>query len=237
MRIYLSVPFAVGHADLPIALSTSVAGGDIKKLVGRRNLLGLRGEALVAVGLSELARTFGHRESWGAQEQIGVIACTATASNEAIAEVSSLCEAGDSRSVSILDAPNVSPNVVSSVVSIRLGAQGPCMTLDDAGGQAEPLLDLAAVLLGSGCCRTVVGMETGSDTAARGVAFVITDEPGPGSFYEVTWDSTTAAHRGESLHALAVAVASVMRVSSASSRFGDREIRPCNVDPVRVPSG
>lgn len=231
MRLHLSVPVAVGYPDLPLALSTSVSGVDIKRLVGRKNLLGLRGEALAAVGLAELARVVGG--DWGVSEEVSVIACTSTASDEAVGEVYSLCLDEKSRTVSILDAPNVSPNVVSSVVSIRLGARGPCLTLDDAGGQAESALDIAAVLLGSGRARTVIALETDGVDSARGVAFVLTGSAAPEMAFEISWDHTSR-RTGLSLYDLAQAAASTLRSRSGIVQLGNREIRSTIATKMKV---
>lgn len=216
MILSLSLPFAVGHTDLPLAVATATPGDRIKTLVGRRDLLGLRGEALAAVGVVELMRAFGRPSGWGEPHEVGVIVCSSTAADDAVTAVNQLCLEQDTRSISILDAPNVSPNVVSSVVSIRAGAHGPSFTLDDPGGQAEALLDLAHAVLGSGTCRTVLAVETCGDGLGRAVGFELRAESDASEGFRVEWDrpGPTGAH--PSLVDLAISCAATMRSRSGT---------------------
>lgn len=190
MTVYCSVPFAVGATRPVLSVSAPVPGEEIKTIVGRRGLLGLRAEALAAVGLVELMRAFGRPDLWGRPPQVGIIACTATGADCAVTEVNSLSRAGDGRKISILDAPNVSPNVVSSVASIRIGAQGPCFTLDESNGAAK-MLRLAIALLDAGRCTTVLALDTWRGAGAEGVGVILSSHPTPAGVFALEADAAT----------------------------------------------
>lgn len=228
MTVYLSVPFAVGATRPALSVSAPVPGEEIKSVVGRRGLLGLRAEALAAVGLVEMMRAFGRPDLWGPPPQVGVIACTATGADCAVEEVSALSRAGHGRKISILDAPNVSPNVVSSVASIRIGAQGPCFTLDERDG-APKMLRLATALLDAGRCTTVLALDTWRAAGTEGVGLILSSRPTPAGVFALDANATAETSELEeklSLLDLADACAATLRAKKgAANTFSDYNVR------------
>lgn len=226
MTVFASLPFAVGASQPTLSVSTPVSGEQIKSVVGRRGLLGLRGEALAAVGLVELMRAFGRSDLWGPPPQVGIIACTASGADCAVSEVNSLSGAGEGRKISILDAPNVSPNVVSSVASIRIGAQGPCFTLDERHG-AVKMLRLATALLVAGRCTTVLALETWREAGANGVGVILSSRNSPAGVFALDADPATGdAEEKLSLVDFAEACAATLRTKPDTVHtFGDYRVR------------
>ncbi|MFJ4650572.1 hypothetical protein ACIP5Y_04755 [Nocardia sp. NPDC088792] len=165
MTMYVSEPIEIGPGLVPGAQRVPNTKPDIVAAIGRKGLLGHRGQSLVAIAAADLARTnvFGEAAEVASA---GVVVVAPRASREAVHEVDGLARQGRFRIVSILDAPNVSPNVVSSSVSIRLGAKGPAFTIDTRGGGPSAAWRLTTAMLSAGRCSRVL-------------LVVILDEPSP----------------------------------------------------------
>ncbi len=196
--MYVSKPIAIGPSVVPGALWVANTKQDIVGAIGRKGLLGHRGQSLVAVAAADLARTQIYGGDAGAAAACGVVALAPHASGEAVREVNALAVEGRYRSVSILDAPNVSPNVVSASASLRLGAQGPAFTVDTRTGGLRGAWRLTTVMLAAGRCPSVFLVEIIDDPTLDGplpaaVAAVVSAEVSPATPYAVPDDLADVA--------------------------------------------
>lgn len=190
MTMYVSEPIEIGPGLVPGARRVPNAKKDIVEAIGRKGLLGHRGQSLVAIAAADLARTEVFGDALGAAASVGVVVVAPQTSREAVLEVNKLALEGRFRVVSILDAPNVSPNVVSASVSIRLGAQGPAFTIDNRSGGLPAAWRLTTAMLATGRCSRVLLVEVVNDPSLEGplpavVAVVVSAEESAATPYEV----------------------------------------------------
>jgi hypothetical protein len=185
---YVSQPIVIGPSLVPGALWVANTKQDIVGAIGRKGLLGHRGQSLVAVAAADLARTHIFAGDAGAAAACGIVALAPQASRDAVREVNALAVEGRYRSVSILDAPNVSPNVVSAASSLRLGAQGPAFTVDTRTDGLRGAWRLTTVMLAAGRCPSVFLVEIIEDPTLDGplpaaVAAVVSAAVSPATPY------------------------------------------------------
>ncbi|RZQ61092.1 beta-ketoacyl synthase N-terminal-like domain-containing protein [Amycolatopsis suaedae] len=137
-------------------------------VLGRKGLLATEPAtrlALCAVH-SALGLEPGRRREPVPDPATAVLACSTLGALDTVASVARTLAREGGKAVSVLDAPNVSPNVVASRVALWFGFGGPNL-LVTAGGSARSMLRLAALLLRSGRAGRVVlvGAEPGDATA------------------------------------------------------------------------
>lgn len=190
MTMYVSEPIEIGPGLVPGARRVQNAKKDIVEAIGRKGLLGHRGQSLVAIAAADLARTEVLGDALGAAASVGVVVVAPQTSREAVLEVNKLAQEGRFRVVSILDAPNVSPNVVSASVSIRLGAQGPAFTIDNRSGGISGAWRLTTAMLATGRCSQVLLVEIVDDPSLDGplpaaVAVVVSADESAATPYAV----------------------------------------------------
>jgi Beta-ketoacyl synthase, N-terminal domain len=199
--MYLSTPIEIGPGLVPGAIRVANDKREIAAAIGRKGLLGHRGPSLVAIAAADLARTrFAGADAVPAAAY-GVVAVAPRASREAVVEVDGLAADGRHRLVSILDAPNVSPNVVSAAVSIRLGARGPAFTVDSATDGVPGAWRLSVAMLRAGRCPRVLLLEVvdGLDGSLPvAVAAVIAGQPSPVTGHEAREDALERRWAGPS---------------------------------------
>ncbi|MDL4820277.1 beta-ketoacyl synthase N-terminal-like domain-containing protein [Actinomadura opuntiae] len=139
-------------------------------LLGRKGLLGV--EPATRLALCAVHRALrlppGHRPDDPADPRAAVVACGDLGTAEAVARVARAAATEGGTAVSILDAPNVSGNVVAATVAIRYRLGGPNLMVcsgPDAGARG---LRLALVLLRAGRADRVVlvGTEPADEVAA-----------------------------------------------------------------------
>jgi hypothetical protein len=163
--MYTSPPIEIGPGIVPGAIQVLNTRRAIAEAIGRKGLLGHRGASLVAIAAADLARTHIYRGDTATASASGVVTVAPNASRDAVLEVSSLAREGRYRSISILDAPNVSPNVASASASIRLGARGPAFTVDAGRAGVATAWRSVAAMLAAGRCPLVLLIEILDDPA------------------------------------------------------------------------
>ncbi len=97
-----------------------------------------------------------------------VIACSNLGNVETVAKVTRTVASEGGRAVSVLDAPNVSPNVIASTVALWFGFGGPNLMLCSGSTAGHAGLRMASLLLRSGRATRVVlvGTEPEDEIAA-----------------------------------------------------------------------
>jgi 3-oxoacyl-[acyl-carrier-protein] synthase II len=121
-----------------------------------------------------------------------VVACSNLGNVETVARVARTVAEAGGRAVSVLDAPGVSSNVVSSAVALWFGFGGPNLMICSGARSGRAGLRTAALLLGSGRADRVVlvGVEPADEIAralhdgspplrAGAACVVLTAGPGP----------------------------------------------------------
>ncbi|AGM09187.1 beta-ketoacyl synthase N-terminal-like domain-containing protein [Amycolatopsis keratiniphila] len=98
----------------------------------------------------------GQRAGGPIETGTAVVACSNLGNVETVAKVTRAVEAEGGRAVSVLDAPNVSPNVVASTVALWFGFGGPNLMLCSGSTAGHAGLRMASLLLRSGRATRVV---------------------------------------------------------------------------------
>ena len=162
------------HIPDPVAtrlgLAAACSPALAHEVLGRKGLLA-KGDA------TRLAMCAVHRAVGGSdpppprpdrvQDDVGVVVATNLSNVEDVRRVTRITETDGWRDVSLLDAPNASPNVVASSIAIRFGFGGPNLTV--AGGAPAGLdaLRIASLLITARRARrvVVVGVEPADGAA------------------------------------------------------------------------
>ncbi|MFJ8917238.1 beta-ketoacyl synthase N-terminal-like domain-containing protein [Amycolatopsis sp. NPDC102389] len=127
-------------------------------VLGRKGLL--YKEPSTRLALCAVHRALGYEPGQRATGPIetgtAVVACSNLGNVETVAKVTRAVEAEGGRAVSVLDAPNVSPNVVASTVALWFGFGGPNLMLCSGSTAGLAGLRMASLLLRSGRATRVV---------------------------------------------------------------------------------
>ncbi|EME64692.1 beta-ketoacyl synthase N-terminal-like domain-containing protein [Amycolatopsis decaplanina] len=127
-------------------------------VLGRKGLLYKEPSTRLALCAVHRALGFepGQRATGPIETGTAVVACSNLGNVETVAKVTRAVEAGGGRAVSVLDAPNVSPNVVASTVALWFGFGGPNLMLCSGSTAGHAGLRMASLLLRSGRATRVV---------------------------------------------------------------------------------
>lgn len=164
-------------------------------LLGRKGLL--YKEPATRLALCAVHRALGlapgTRPTGPVSPGTGVVVASNLGNVDTVARVARTVAAEGGSAVSVLDAPNVSSNVVASTVALWFGFGGPNLTVCSGAGAGLDALRLAGLLLRAGRADRVVlvGVEPDDDEAtalfgaplAAGAACVVLSaaSPGPGN--------------------------------------------------------
>ena len=146
----------------------AVGPGAAAAVLGRKGLLAK--DPATRLALCAVHRALGHepgaRPALPRDPRTAVVACGVLGSLEAVARVTAA--AGGRGGVSVLDAPNVSPNVVASTVALWFRFGGPNLHVCSGAAAGWHGLRLAGLLLRSGRADRVVlvGAEPDDEHAA-----------------------------------------------------------------------
>jgi 3-oxoacyl-[acyl-carrier-protein] synthase II len=151
------------------AAEPAPAPGKASVLLGRKGLLAK--DPATRLALCAVHRALGlpaGRPQWALSTSTAVVACSNLGNVETVAAVSRTAAAEGGRAVSILDAPNVSSNVVASTVALWFGFGGPNLMVCSGSTAGLDGLRLAETLLLSRRAARVVlvGTEAGDEIAA-----------------------------------------------------------------------
>lgn len=115
----------------------------------------------------------GARHAGPVDPRTAVVACSNLGNVETVAKVTHTIAAEGGRGVSVLDAPNVSSNVIASTVALWFGFGGPNLMICSGATAGLDGLRMARLLLRSGRADRVVlvGTEPGDDVATTLHAF------------------------------------------------------------------
>ncbi len=127
-------------------------------VLGRKGLLYKEPSTRLALCAVHRALGFepGQRATGPIETGTAVVACSNLGNVETVAKVTRAVEAEGGRAVSVLDAPNVSPNVVASTVALWFGFGGPNLMLCSGSTAGLAGLRMASLLLRSGRATRVV---------------------------------------------------------------------------------
>ncbi|MEU8122605.1 beta-ketoacyl synthase N-terminal-like domain-containing protein [Spirillospora sp. NPDC049024] len=138
-------------------------------VLGRKGLLGMEPAARLALCAVHRALDLPpkHRPDGPADPRAAVVACGDLGNAEAVARVARAVATEGAAAASILDAPNVSGNVVAATVAIRFRLGGPNLMVSSGPGSGAHGLRLALTLLRARRADRVVlvGAEPGDEVA------------------------------------------------------------------------
>jgi len=152
------------------AREAAVPADQAATLLGRRGLL--HKEPATRLALCAVHRALGlapgQRPDWPVTSDTAVIVASNLGNVETVARVARTVAAEGGVAVSVLDAPNVSSNVVASVVALRFGFGGPNVMVCSGAGAGLDALALAGLLLRAQRAERVVlvGVEPADEVAA-----------------------------------------------------------------------
>ncbi|WP_433241181.1 beta-ketoacyl synthase N-terminal-like domain-containing protein [Streptosporangium sp. CA-135522] len=147
----------------------SPAPDQAKELLGRKGLL--YKEPATRLALCAVHRALGlrpgQRPDWPLAPEVAVVACSNLGNVETVAKVTRTIAAEGGRGVSVLDAPNVSSNVVASTVALWFGFGGPNLMVCSGATAGLDGVRLAGLLLRARRAERVVlvGAEPADEVA------------------------------------------------------------------------
>jgi 3-oxoacyl-[acyl-carrier-protein] synthase II len=140
------------------ARADAVTAGEAASVLGRKGLLAV--EPATRLALCAVHRALGlrpgERRTAPPCPRTAVVACGGLGNVEAVARVARTVAAEDGRAVSVLDAPNVSANILASTVALWFGFGGPNLMVSSGPAAGLDGLRFAALLLRGGRARRVV---------------------------------------------------------------------------------
>lgn len=168
----------IGHELAQVGLPASglwthrqPAAPDAAQILGRKGLLAKGPATRLALCAVHTALGWerGRPAASSVDAETAVVACSQLSNADSVAEVSKVVQHEGARYVSVLDAPNVSGNVLATAVALRFGFGGPCLMFTSGRECGAHALDAARLLLAAGRARRVVlvGAETGAGVAGR----------------------------------------------------------------------
>lgn len=155
----------LGSAPGPWADQDAPGAAQAAAVLGRKGLL--YKEPSTRLALCAVHRALGldpgHRPSGPVEPGTAVVACSNLGNVETVAKVTRTIAAEGGRGVSVLDAPNVSSNVIASTVALWFGFGGPNLMICSGATAGLDGLRLAGLLLRSGRAQRVVLVGTEPD--------------------------------------------------------------------------
>jgi hypothetical protein len=150
-------------------------------VLGRKGML--YKEPATRLALCAVHRAFGvptgQRPGWPAAAGTAVVVASNLGNVETVARVTRTIDAEGGSAVSVLDAPNVSSNVIASTVALWFGFGGPNLMICSGAGAGMDALALAGLLVRAGRADRVVlvGVEP-ADPVATELFAAGPDQPG-----------------------------------------------------------
>jgi 3-oxoacyl-[acyl-carrier-protein] synthase II len=141
---------------------------DAAQVLGRKGLLSksvVTRLALCAVHRA-LGLPSGIRRKADVDPGVAVMAASGLGNTDSVAGLAQQLQSGGPATVSVLDAPNASCNVVATSVASRFGLGGPCLMFTSGAHSGAHALDAARTVLAAGRASTVVLVGAESATGA-----------------------------------------------------------------------
>ena len=92
----------------------------------------------------------------------GLVAASCYGNLSTVCGVAEQLTSGGVESISPMQLPNASTNILASQTAIKFGITGPCLTIDDGHRSGDSLLRWAGQLLAVGRCRSVIAVASES---------------------------------------------------------------------------